>query len=213
MYARHALVWLQSQAWQAVTTGAQVRLAEWFAAGHPAVVARRQDGDAHDVVRLGVPLPPGEGKQRLALIAMSDAVLRHSPPPALHQVMAHAPEDWHAALDALLEASRVVGQIPGVFGSFAWQAMTGLTYVHATSDLDLLWQVEAPSQAEAIIQLLTHWESRHGKRADGEFVLLDGSAFNWREYAGSASQVLVKSHAGCALVARDALWPALRRAS
>ena len=43
MYARHELVWLQSQAWQAVTPGAQLRLAAWFAAGHPAVVARRQD--------------------------------------------------------------------------------------------------------------------------------------------------------------------------
>jgi phosphoribosyl-dephospho-CoA transferase len=213
MPARHDLVWLQPHAWQAVTPGAQARLAGWFEAGHPAVVARRQEGDAYDVLRLGVPLPPHEGKQRLALRAPSDAIARHSPPPDLHQVVAPAPQAWRGALEALLEGARTLGQMPRVFGSFAWQAMTGLGYVHPASDLDLLWQVQTRGQAEAIVHQLTQWESRHGRRADGELLLPDGSALNWREYAGDAGKVLVKAHAGCALVARAALWPDLRRAS
>ncbi|MET0290621.1 MAG: malonate decarboxylase holo-[acyl-carrier-protein] synthase [Pseudoxanthomonas sp.] len=214
MHARHALVWLQPQAaWQAVTPGAQARLADWFAAGHPAVVARRQDGDARDLLRLGVPLPPAEGKHRLALLTVSDAIARHSPPPGLHQVMAHAPEAWHDALAALLAAARAAGQVPRVFGSVAWQATTGLDYVQHGSDLDLLWRVESAQQADAIAHVLHAWEARYGRRADGEFLLDDGVALNWREYAGGAARLLVKAHDGCTLVARDAVWPARRHAS
>ncbi|RXR02021.1 malonate decarboxylase holo-[acyl-carrier-protein] synthase [Pseudoxanthomonas composti] len=214
MDARHTLVWLQPQAaWQALTPGAHARLAAWFAAGHPAVVARRQEHDAQDVLRLGVPLPPGEGKQRLALVASQAAIRRASAPPTLDQVRAAAPADWAVALDDLREVSCTLGQRPGVFGGFAWQAITGLPYVHAASDLDLLWQVTAPSQAQAIVQQLRRWEARHGRRADGECVLPDGRAFSWREYAGAADKVLVKAHGQCTLVARQALWVGSRQAA
>ncbi|MCC8536037.1 malonate decarboxylase holo-[acyl-carrier-protein] synthase [Xanthomonas axonopodis pv. poinsettiicola] len=208
MIGRHALVWLRPAAqWQALTPGAQPRLQQWFAAGLPAVVARRDPRQAPDALRLGVPLPPAEDKQRLALSARVEDIARCTAPLALEAVLAHAPETAKPALRALLTQCQANGLQPRVFGSFAWQAVTGLAYVHAQSDLDLLWTLETPEQAHAVVALLQRWEQRHGQRADGELLLPDDLAVNWREYASSAQQVLVKSGSGCRLLPRAALFP------
>ncbi|WP_126947413.1 malonate decarboxylase holo-[acyl-carrier-protein] synthase [Xanthomonas sp. BRIP62418] len=208
MPARHALVWLHPDArWQALTPGAQPRLQQWFAAGWPAVVARGDGSQAPGRVPLGVPLPPNEGKQRLALSAGLDAIVRSTAPLALDAVIAAAPATLQPALQALRAQANASALQPRVFGSFAWQALTGLAYVHAQSDLDLLWSIATPEQAQAVVTLLQRWEHRHGLRADGELLLPDDTAVNWREYAGSAQQVLVKSTNGCRLLPRSALFP------
>ncbi|MBB3804290.1 phosphoribosyl-dephospho-CoA transferase [Xanthomonas arboricola] len=208
MPGRHALVWLRPGArWQALTPGAQPRLQQWFAAGLPAVVARGDGSQAPGRVRLGVPLPPDEGKQRLALSAGLDDIARSTAPMALDAVIATAPIVMQPALRALLTQANVSGLQPRVFGSVAWQALTELAYVHAQSDLDLLWSVATPEQAHRVVTLLQRWERDHGLRADGELLLPDDTAVNWREYAGSAQQVLVKSSDGCRLLPRSALFP------
>ncbi|CAD0352687.1 malonate decarboxylase holo-[acyl-carrier-protein] synthase [Xanthomonas hortorum] len=209
MLGRHALVWLHPDArWQALTPGAQLRLQQWFAAGLPAVVARRTGSEAPGTLRLGVPLPPGEDKQRLALSVQGADIARSTAPLSLDAVIAHAPTEMQAALQALLTQTQANALQPRVFGSFAWQALTGLAYVHAQSDLDLLWSIETSEQAHAVVTLLQRWEHHHGLRADGELVLADDdTAVNWREYAGSAQHVLVKSNHGCRLLPRAALFP------
>lgn len=208
MAGRHALVWLRPAAqWQALTPGAQPRLQQWFAAGLPAVVARRDGSEAPGSMRLGVPLPPAQDKQRLSLTVRVDEIARCTAPLALDAVLAHAPDTAQPALQALLTQCQATALQPRVFGSFAWQALTGLAYVHAHSDLDLLWTVQTPEQAQAVLALLQRWEQRHGQRADGELLLPDDRAVNWREYAGSAQQVLVKSSNRCRLLPRAALFP------
>ncbi|MDV2453181.1 malonate decarboxylase holo-[acyl-carrier-protein] synthase [Xanthomonas hortorum] len=209
MSGRHALVWLHPDArWQALTPGAQPRLQQWFAAGLPAVVARGDGSEVPGTLRLGVPLPPSEGKQRLALTAHVADIARSTAPLLLDAVIAHAPTDMQPALQALLKQTHANALQPRVFGSFAWQALTGLAYVHAQSDLDLLWYVDTPEQAQSVVTLLQRWEQRHGLRADGELLLADDdTAVNWREYAGSAQQVLVKSNQGCRMASRTALFP------
>lgn len=205
---RHTLVWLSAQAdWRADMPAQDPRLATWFARGWPAVVARRAADDPDPRVRLGVPLPPGEGKQRLALRVPLHDIARQQPPLALHALIA-TPDPlisagWYTALQALdaIAPARV-------FGAFAWQALTGLAYVHAHSDIDLLWQVHTPSVAERLVQRLQAWEGRSGKRVDGELCLPDGAAVNWREYAGSARQVLVKRLDGAMLEPRDSVFSA-----
>lgn len=204
---RHTLVWLDPHgSWQALQPAVQDQLRAWFAQGRPAIVARRDDGADDGQLCLGVPLPLDLGKRRLALRANGQAVRRHTSPCALADVLAHAPEDWCDALDALARAAGAHGLMPRVFGSFAWQALTGLTYIGPDSDLDLLWSVDDARRAGTVVTLLQRWEAAHGRRADGELVRADGSAVNWREYASDAAQVLVKRHDGCMLQPRDALF-------
>lgn len=209
--ARHDLVWLAADApWQARTPGAQARLRAWFAAGHPAIVARGDRGDDPELLRLGVPLPPAEGKQRLSLSAERGAVVRHRPPLTLDEVCAQlqAPPEWQQPLRDLQALAATHGLTPRVFGAFAWQALTGLPYVHAGSDIDLLWQLPTPAQATALLADLARWEQRHGHRADGEVLLPDGSAVSWRELAGDSAQLLVKALRDCRLQPRAALLQA-----
>ncbi|MDO0864058.1 malonate decarboxylase holo-[acyl-carrier-protein] synthase [Xanthomonas campestris pv. campestris] len=208
MAGRHALVWLRADApWQALTPGAKPRLQAWFAAGFPAVVARRAGAEQPGQVRLGVPLPPAEGKQRIALCAQVSDIARSVPALALPEVISHAPPQWQGALHALQAQATAIGMQPRVFGSFAFQAVTGLPYVHAASDVDLLWTLDTPTQAHAVVTLLQQWEHATARRADGELLLPDGNAVNWREYAGGAQQVLVKRNDGCRLLPRTALFP------
>jgi phosphoribosyl-dephospho-CoA transferase len=158
-------------------------------------------------VRLGVPLPPNEGKQRLSLRVPMQHVVCHQSPLSLRDVItrldAHLPDDWRDALTALdtLQPARV-------FGAFAWQALTGLRCVQAGSDIDLLWPVPSPAQAPALLADLARWEQRHGCRADGEVLLPDGDAVSWRELAGDSAQLLVKALRDCRLQPRTELLQA-----
>lgn len=209
MSHRHDLIWLRPQApWRALTPQAQPRLREWFAAGHPAVVARRDGSEPAGALRLGVPLPAQEHKQRLTLYACATDIARQRAPLSLAEVLPHAPSRVHHPLHALGRQARELGIAPGVYGSFAWQALTGLSYVHERSDLDLLWPVADAAQADAVAAALHAWEHRHGLRADGELRLPDGAAVNWREYAGDARQLLLKSADDCALRPRESLFAA-----
>ena len=202
--ARHTLVWLSAHAdWRADLAAHDTRLAAWFGRGFPAVVARRAADDPDPRVRLGVPLPPAEGKLRLGLRVSLDDIARQAPPLALGEVVVHAgvPEAWRvplATLDALAPAR--------VFGAFAWQVLTGLEYVHPRSDIDLLWSVRDARGADALVRALRDWEVRSGLRVDGEFCLPGGAAVNWRELAGGSRQVLVKRVEGAGLEERAAVF-------
>ncbi|MBH1627256.1 malonate decarboxylase holo-[acyl-carrier-protein] synthase [Stenotrophomonas maltophilia] len=200
---RHTLVWLSAYAgWQADIAAHEPRLAAWFAQGLPAIVARRAADDADPRLRLGVPLPPAEGKLRLALRVPAHDVLRTAPPPALQAVLeGDLVQDWQRPLQALQDIAAA-----RVFGAFAWQHLTGLHYVHARSDIDLLWRIDTTAQADALAARLQAWEARYGRRVDGELCLADGAAVNWREYAGRSREVLVKRPAGAALELRESVF-------
>ncbi|MEG2803445.1 malonate decarboxylase holo-[acyl-carrier-protein] synthase [Stenotrophomonas sp.] len=206
--ARHTLVWLAPQAgWRADVPAREPRLLAWFAQGAPAVVARRAADDPDPRLRLGVPLPPAEGKQRLALRVARQDIARQLAPPTLGAViatpgLAHDPA-WRPALQALdaIAPARV-------FGAFAWQSLTGLAYVHAGSDIDLLWRVHSPEVADRLVTRLQAWEAHFSRRVDGELLLAGGGAVSWREYAGSTRQVLVKRIDGAALEPRERLFDA-----
>ncbi|RIA21822.1 phosphoribosyl-dephospho-CoA transferase [Stenotrophomonas sp. AG209] len=200
---RHTLVWLSAHAgWQADISAHEPRLADWFAQGLPAIVARRAADDADPRLRLGVPLPPAEGKLRLALRVPAHDVMRTAPPPTLQTVLeGDLVQDWQRPLQALQDIAEA-----RVFGAFAWQYLTGLHYVHARSDIDLLWRIDTTAQADALAAKLQAWEAGYGRRVDGELCLADGAAVNWREYAGRGREILVKRPEGAALELRESVF-------
>ncbi|WP_282298278.1 malonate decarboxylase holo-[acyl-carrier-protein] synthase [Stenotrophomonas sp. PS02289] len=204
--ARHTLVWLSAQAdWRADVAAQDPRLAQWFAQGWPAVVARRAADDPDPRLRLGVPLPPAEGKQRLGLrVPMADVHKVQEPvsmQTLLEQPLAGAAAAWSLPLQALHAIAPA-----RVFGAFAWQLLTGLDYVHPRSDIDLLWRIDDRDSADHLVARLQAWEGTFARRVDGELCLPDGGAVNWREYASDARQVLVKRVDGAMLAHRDDLF-------
>jgi phosphoribosyl-dephospho-CoA transferase len=177
----------------------------WLTADRPLVVARQTcDGMSSDTIAVGLALPPAQGKRRIALSVEVNDIDRYTPPFLFADALTHAPAEWQHALAALdAEASDIDIELR-VFGSLAWQALSGLPYLTPQSDIDLLWHARSYAQLRQGIALLARWEQSSGLRADGEVLFGGSSAVSWREWAtlkpGDDQRVLVKRESGAELV-------------
>jgi phosphoribosyl-dephospho-CoA transferase len=208
--ARHDLVWLDA-------TGLVIEcnprwpdeadiVGDWLSQGRPLVVTRRPSDMPPNYCALGLPLPVRLGKRRIALQARTGAIREVRRPPALSQVMATAPADWRQALQALDRLARNANIRLRVYGSMAWQFLTGETYVTSASDVDVLWQPLSLADLERGVAMLSAWEGRSGIRADGEILLPDGSGISWREWSHGSRVVLIKRNDGVAMHPAKDLW-------
>jgi phosphoribosyl-dephospho-CoA transferase len=158
-----------------------------------------------DTIAVGLALPPAQGKRRIALSVAAHDIARYTPPLLLADAIAHAPAGWQPALAELEAAASNIDLELRVFGSLAWQALSGLPYLTAQSDIDLLWHPQSHAQLQQGIALLAHWERSSGLRADGEVLFGGNSAVSWREWAtlksGDDQRVLVKRTSSAGLVA------------
>jgi phosphoribosyl-dephospho-CoA transferase len=197
---RHTLVQLASEAsWLTMPGSSSPCLRKWFAAGRPAMVARRHGDEPADFVRLGVALP---GKRRLSLAVHPSRIAHSRAPLSLPEVMKACPAEWAASLQLLNSLTLRTQLQPGVYGSFAWQALTRECYVDESSDIDLLWAPASAAEVDTVITVLTEWERCTQRRADGEVLMPNGGAVCWRELAGASRHVLVKSQSTVALRSR-----------
>lgn len=185
------------------------QVAAWLAADRPLVVARQpcgavQAGIKVDTVAVGLTLPPAPDKRRIALSVAASDIIRYTQPLLLADAITHAPAEWQPALAELHDAAINNDIELRVFGSLAWQALSGLPYLTPQSDIDLLWHAQSHSQLQQGIELLAQWERSSGLRADGEVLFGGGSAVSWREWAtlksDDAQRVLVKRASSAELV-------------
>lgn len=193
--ARHDLVRVAPASWPAVLAGCPQRpdeplLADWAERERPLVVRRIGCAERRcaGLIPLGVSLPPSSNMRRIAVQVPAAAIRSVSPPPRLADLMASAPPAWRATIDRLLELDADAR----AYGSLAWQHATGLGYLSATSDLDLLWRCAAGSSCEALMAGIAAIERQAPMRIDGEVVAADGGAVHWRELQSGTPEVLVK---------------------
>jgi len=202
---RHQLTRLTSQGWQALLTRAwddeaRTCLAHWATHGLPLVVTV-QRAILPDEVALGLPAPSCWGRRRIALQVAKTAIASLDTCPTLHALAPTFPDrapTWQlliAALDSRHAQAHV-------YGSHAWQHLTGLDYVHAGSDLDLWIGVTCEVHADAVAAALRH-ASPSSQRCDAELVFPDGAAVHAREWqawrAGQARSLLVRELGGASL--------------
>ena len=214
---RHTLVWVgfgERERLYALASDEIRRHAvrRWFANDWPLVVRRPEGGSRAGRIALGLPLPPSEGKRRLCFELSERAIARSSPPLRVCDAAARLPRPWSERLATLSEQVAQCGVTLRVFGSVAWQALTGLDYLTVESDVDLWWQPADVIQLETVVAIIARWEKRHGVRADGEISFPYGDAVALREWHRSCSndRVLVKRIDACALMQRNALEATLQ---
>ena len=209
---RHGLVTVADAGWAQVLARpwddeAAACLAHWATHRLPLVVARQPpmpadadpEAEACDpTVSLGLPAPLCWSRRRIAL--QLPRSLLHADAVAFPAMAAVAPllapqsaPAWHALRQDLDR----LGCTARVYGSHGWQTLTGLPYLHATSDLDLLLPVADADAADAVVRCLAHADADGAApRLDGELAFPDGAAVAWREWrawrAGAAAGVLVK---------------------
>src|SRR5580704_9227519 len=144
MLRRHDLLLVEPTGWDAMLRGhpglADLPLvADWARHHRPVIVRRRMAGDLADGVPAALPLPPCHGKRRLAFSFDSGATVAKWPPVLLGDAARTAPAGWQPVIAALLDLGEAVGMTPRVFGALLWEHLTGLPYLTAQSDLDMLW--------------------------------------------------------------------------
>jgi phosphoribosyl-dephospho-CoA transferase len=180
-------------------------VAAWLDADRPLVVARQPDNKVAETISVGLALSPAQGKRRIALRVAAHDIARYTPPLRLADAIDQAPAGWQPALTELdAEATNIDIELR-VFGSLAWQALSGIQYLTPQSDIDLLWHPLLNTQLQQGIALLARWEQSSGLRADGEVLFGGSSAVSWREWAtlksNDAQRVLVKRPSSAGLVA------------
>ena len=181
---RHDLVYLQPEAdWQSPCAAPGSPLAQaaqrWLAAGRP-LVAARQPAD-EEMLLLGLTLPTAQERQRLTIRVAATAVERCRPPLQIEQCLHRLPAAHALELGALAERARAGAIALGVYGSLAWEAISGESYRHPASDIDLICDVASEEQLIAALGELERAAARLPCRLDGEIRFPDGNAVAWRE--------------------------------
>ena len=181
---RHDLVWLHPSATYATPcaepgSAAWRALADWLAAGRPLVAARQTAPAGQRLLGLGLPL--AQGRQRLSILVEASQVAEVRPPLAARQCLAGLPAEQASALSALAGCIEAGGARLGVYGSLAWEALSGEAYRHAASDIDLICDVADLAQYEMALDALRRAVADFPGRLDGELRLPDGQAVAWQE--------------------------------
>ena len=170
---------------------------EWINAGLPLVLTRQSKGV--ETIATGLTLPPSRGSRRIGCHLHVADILQIRPPALLVDCTANIPELLAQRLRALSDSLKAMDVDARVYGSLSWQAVSGLSYVHSGSDIDLVCEASAPDQLPKLIQLLKTEAQKLDRRLDGEIRFPDGSAVAWLELANvsgdPAAELLIKSNA------------------
>jgi phosphoribosyl-dephospho-CoA transferase len=203
-FRRHDLIFVSPVAWQALLEtrddlAAEPIVAGWIDRGWP-LIARRATPCEKSGIALGLPLPPFAGKRRLSILIRPDDVVSTAPPPPLNAAIASAPPRWRHALEEVASLASRHGVEARIFGSLAWQSLTGLQYLTDSSDLDLLLPMPRRGDPIVLTAGLAAIEATAPMRLDGELVRDDGAGVNWRELHAGTREILVKTMDGVALL-------------
>lgn len=209
--ARHQLIRLNAAGWaraagQAGSAEASLCLRHWADQGLPVVVTRQacQAVPGDGSMSVGIAAPLQWGRVRVPLLVRQSDIAYFDGFPEAKLACRLMPREGRAAWQALFQALSSAGLRCRVYGSFGWQLLTDLAYLHPGSDVDLLVFVGGPEEADVAAGLL----GQHGRlglapRVDGELVFGNGSAVSWREWlswrSGTTASILVKSAHGVAL--------------
>jgi phosphoribosyl-dephospho-CoA transferase len=204
---RHQLVRVHPAAWNALLASRndladEPLLDHWADRGWPLIVRRPLLGEDR-VVPLGLPLPPSAGKRRIAVQMPVEGIVASACLPALADCLKTAPPAWQPCLWQLIALAKKYGVHGRVFGSLAWQRLTGLAYLSRGSDLDIAWTLPRRDWLHKFLADLAGIESHAPVRLDGELIRRDGAGVNWRELHAGASELALKTATEVILCSRD----------
>jgi phosphoribosyl-dephospho-CoA transferase len=184
---------------------------DWIAAGRPLVAARQ--ALAGERVLLGLCLPLAQQRKRLSIQVGRSAVVEIRRPLSIEHCCPRLPAVDAEVLRRLAARAVTCSARAGVFGSLAWEALSGENYRHAESDIDLIVDVETMAQFDAMLSALQQAAGQLSCRLDGEIRFPDGNAVAWREVAANrespAAAVLVKGPQEVALQPLQSLLDSL----
>lgn len=204
---RHDLVWISAKGWERHVLGQAAEdtvtveiLAHWFAKRLPLVVGRQSPGDPS--LALGLAAPLACGKRKVSLRVPQECVLYHDRFPMAVDIRKLLPPRLRESWQQLCGDLAAHATHARVHGSYGWQRITGLEYIHAQSDIDLHVPALDAGMADQLAGMLDRLEW-NGPRVDGELVFPTGAAVAWREWVqwrrGAVDRIMVKHLHGVGL--------------
>ncbi|GBQ98549.1 malonate decarboxylase-specific holo-ACP synthase [Acetobacter nitrogenifigens DSM 23921 = NBRC 105050] len=197
---RHALVTVSPSAWREVAGDHPLKeVRDWAALRRPLVCRCPAPDEEGAGVALGLPLPPLLGKLRLAFLLPVNALAPFGGSTALSALDVKPDSFWRPDVAKLLQLAARYNIVPEATGSLLWQSVTGLEYLSATSDLDILWRVDpVRHDTTSLLRDLAALTGALTMRLDGEVIFPDDRGVQWRELHDSAKRggsetVLAKS--------------------
>jgi phosphoribosyl-dephospho-CoA transferase len=191
-------------------------LQRWLHAQRPLVVAR-QPAAASGQILLGLTLPPGTEPRRISLSVNLDAIRTTTSPLALAYCIDTCTAAIAAPLKRLLQQCESHDIAVSVYGSLAWEMLSGTTYRHSLSDIDLVCDIARVAQLAPCIESLQQAQQALPCSLDGEIRFAGGAAVNWKELAQALLQpaqpttrVVVKENTGVALLCLTELLSRLK---
>ena len=219
---RHDLAYLSDGALVRVEGGhplplvMQTWLSEWIAAGKPLVVARQRfSPDATQPrIQLGAALPIRLGRAKVACSVAGASLNRITSALSAERVSGVLPAHQSRVLARLSDLAARLGIAVRVYGSTAWECLSGESYRRSDSDVDVICDVE---RRDVLAQWLRAMESgAHSMdgHLDGEIRFPGDHAVAWRELtraclANRETRVLVKSSRGVAFATVGSLMEKL----
>ncbi len=182
-FHRHDLVWLKPHSFY------NKSLKTWLE-NFPCVVARSDNlapGYFHASICFSSEKTPDS---RFSFAVNKEDVIRQSPPLSLEKVVKACNL---SSLQSTCDALNSLGYNPCVYGSFAWQVITGKVYTSKTSDIDLLLYIQNKGQLDNLKPLLIEAQNALDRTIDGELIFDGDYATAWREWYSSNDKVLVKT--------------------
>lgn len=182
LYHRQDLLLLNPTAQLICNDEDKSKLCNWLQAERPVIVCRPAVSEKG--VHCAISLPLAEGKKGIAFIAPFNSVKQILSLPKLQDSSKELTK-YYPALPEKLYALN-----PYIFGSFAWQLLSGENYLHNNSDLDLLFKPNTQAELTELLQDLARIDLPF---LDIEIMLWNKRAFSYREYCRSNKDILIKS--------------------
>ncbi len=183
-FSRHDLLLPEKDCPVAADPRCTETIREWLACGRPVIV--RRPCLTAEGLHCGIPLPPGRGWNRLAFTIDPAGIAKRLPLPRLEECLDLLPQERREPLSGLAQLN------PEVFGSLAWQHLTGLAYLHEKSDVDLLFRVRHRKELRSLCAALS--ELNPPEFCDIEITLPNGRAFSYKEWQKDTPDVLLKGN-------------------
>lgn len=89
-----------------------------------------------------------------------------------------------------------------IYGSYAWEFLTGINQTNKSSDLDVLIYFKNKINYFDLKIIVDNLSSFEDIEIDGELILTDGFFINFKESVGNSKEVLIKSRESIELISR-----------
>ena len=174
----------------------------------PGIVCRPSASVAQGQGQVGFSFPLKVGAQRVRSVAtIHESQVSHfsSPWDVTKYALASGMVEENPALEALVNSGQELGIPIGLIGSWAMQAMTGLSYTHANSDLDIVILEQSLRKVERLECINSDISSQFHVKIDCEVVLLGKYGVKLQEYTSGSKSLLCKTISGVDLISRSAI--------